>query len=115
MRCLFVVLLLASVLALGAGTYYSRGNLPIDETSSWRSNRDGSGSSPSGFLLTAHDFIVQDGDSMDAEGTWTLHYNSTVLIETGGKITSGSYNHDIFLSLQAGATYEVTHFTYGSL
>ncbi len=115
MRCLFVVLLMATVLALGAGTYYSRGNFPIDETSSWRSNRDGSGSSPSGFLLTTHKFIVQDGDSMDAEGTWTLNPNSTVLIETGGQITSGPYNHNMHLSMQAGATYELTHYIYYNL
>ena len=110
--CLLIVLFTLTTLCLTATTYYSRGNLSINSTSSWSTNRDGSGSSPSGFLFSSHDFYVQNGHSMYATDAWLLHSNSTVTIESGGKITSGSYNHDIQLSMEANATYEMTNTTY---
>ncbi len=117
MRQILCILVILVYSGLSAGTYYSRSSgRDITSTDSWRSNRDGSGSSPSGFLLTAHNYIVQNGHYLNASGTWQLNSNSTVLIETGGKITTGSYDHSIkHLSMQSGGTYEMTHYTYFAL
>jgi len=84
-------------------TYYSRGNLAPDLTSSWNSNRDGSsGTTPSNFTSGAV-FAIQNGHSMTTSAPWAISgFGSKLQIENGGTLTA-SYA----VSLDAATTFQI--------
>lgn len=113
---LLLSLTLAAGTAWGQTNYYSTGSVPIQSTANWKSNRDGTGSSPGNFTTPNQIFNVQSGHSMTAGGTWTVSGSGAkVVIETGGTITSGSYNHSLILDMQSNGTWIHTHTTYSNL
>ena len=74
---------------VNGATYYSRGNLAPNLTTSWAVNTDGSGSQPANFTTAGDIFIVQDGHSMTMDANWAVTGN--VVINNGGTLTSGAY------------------------
>jgi hypothetical protein len=99
--------------SLFATDYYSQGNLTVNLTTSWK---DSNGFYPPNFTTANNRFIVQNGHSMTASALWTVSGSgSYVVIQNGGKITTGPYNHQITGAVQNGGTYEVTHTTYSNL
>jgi hypothetical protein len=97
-------------------TFFSVGSADATLLSSWNSERDGSGSTPSAFTLAQQTFRVQNGHAMTASALWTVSGSgSRVVIEAGGRINSGGFNHSILLDLESGAEYNVQHTGYGSL
>lgn len=117
MKTLFgVMVLLAAFSGLAeAATYYSQGSLDVTSLSSWNSARDGSGSAPANFT-SGDAFTVQNGNLMTAGALWTVSgAGSNVLIETGGQITSGLFNHALTLNMNAGGTWVNSNTTYSAL
>lgn len=117
MRTLTIVfLLIFAISILSAADYYSNGNNNINQLSSWKSNRDGSGTSPSSFGASNLILYVQNGHSMGASGTLDLTgAGSKLVIENGGTVTTGNYDHGILLDMQSNGTYIVTNTTYGTM
>ncbi|KAF0237561.1 MAG: hypothetical protein FD181_1799 [Prolixibacteraceae bacterium] len=74
---------------VNGATYYSRGNLAPNLTTSWAVNTDGSGSQPGNFTTAGDIFIVQNGHSMAMSANWAVTGN--VVINNGGTLTSGAY------------------------
>lgn len=105
----------------GNRTFYSGGDDPVNETNSWWTNTDGTGSHPSAFN-NGDIFIVQNGHTMTTSGTWNVSgLNSVVRITNGGSITAtneinlsvntsfeindgGTYNHNNNTSAVWGGT-----------
>lgn len=101
---------------LWATDFFSKSTGYLNSTNSWATNRDGSGTNPPNFTSADQKFYVQTGHNKTANGTWTVSgTQSWVIVETGGQITSGSYNHSIPLELRLGATYEMTNSSYSAL
>lgn len=88
---LLVVMLVMVGNALGA-TYYSRGNLAPNLTTSWAVNTNGSGTQPTNFTTAGDVFIVQTGHTMTASNNWTIGLAanttnaSTLQINSGGTL-----------------------------
>ncbi len=67
--------------------YYSTGSFDPSQTTSWNSNRDGSGSSPTNFS-SGERFVIENGDLMTTANIWTVSgSNATIEIENGGSLT----------------------------
>jgi hypothetical protein len=99
--------------------FYSLGSSPtyyVNNTSSWNSQRNGSGYPPSNFTTAGQVFYVQNGHSLTATAQWTVSgTGSYVIVENGGTIITGAYNHQITGTVKNGGTYEVNHTTYSNL
>lgn len=105
------VFLVASV-AQATTYYYQSGNM--DTLASWSLNRDGSGGAPTAF--SGNSFVIQNGQSATANAGWTTSNGpGTILIETGGSMTSGAFNPVITLSMQTGASYTSSNNTWSNL
>ncbi len=117
-RSLLVLALLSFTVILSATNYYSyapTGN-DITNLNHWWTGTNGSGSHPSSFDEDGAVYYVQSGHNMTASSEWDVNGSgSKAVIQGGGKITTGAFNHDILLDIDANGTYEVTHTTYGSL
>ncbi len=115
---IFVIFVITGM-SLFSVTYYSRGSSPtyyVNGLTSWRSNRDGTGTSPSSFSVNNLLLVVQNNHSMTATATWDVSGSgSRVEVENGGKITTGPFNHRITGKVYNGGTYEVNHTTYDDL
>ncbi|MBL0182056.1 MAG: hypothetical protein IPP96_07065 [Chitinophagaceae bacterium] len=78
-------------------TYYSNGNNAPNALTSWKPNRDGTGTSPANFLA-GNIFVVQGTGnggttphSMTTSATWSVSgTNSAVIIENGATLTATS-------------------------
>lgn len=84
-------------------TYYSKGSLPPDLTTSWNSNRDGtSGNPPSNFTSRAI-FVIQNAHNMTTTNTWSISGSGSKLqIENGGTLT-GTYA----VTLSSATTFQI--------
>ncbi len=110
----FVALISAG--AWGQTNYYSAGNDDITSVNSWWTNADGTGSHPADFTSPNQIFRVQSGHVMNTSSLWTVSGDgSRVVIETGGKIVTGQFNHSITLDMQSGAEYSIGNATYGEV
>jgi hypothetical protein len=70
-----------------ANTYYSTNNANPNTTSSWHSNRNGSGSTPSNFSGNGDIFVVQAGHTMTTTANWAIGgNNSKIIIESGARL-----------------------------
>jgi hypothetical protein len=91
----------------------------VNYYTNWWTNRNGTGSHPpilNPFSQNGDTFTVQNGHNMTANDDWVVDgTGSKVVIESGGKITTGDYEHEIVLDLNDGGTYEVDNTTYGLL
>jgi hypothetical protein len=121
-----------------ATTYYSTDNSAPNETSSWHTNRNGSGSSP--YRFTYGDiFIIQAGHHVTTTSNWTISGSGATLIIENGAILeaddkvsvpdfqikgTGTYIHnkDVAnfpgsnsISLDAASTVEIKDWTTASL
>src|SRR6266566_1271651 len=64
---------------LQANTYYSTNSTAPNLTTSWNTNRNGTGSSPANF--TSGDiFIIQSGHYLTTTNTWTISGTAAKLI-----------------------------------
>ncbi|MFO7660769.1 MAG: hypothetical protein R6V77_07635, partial [Candidatus Cloacimonadaceae bacterium] len=108
-------------ISLSATVYYSYAPFGTDVTdrNDWWTNRNGSGDHPSIFNPFGGNndtFTVQSGHNMTASAQWDVTgSDSKVVIENGGKITTGEYDHGIMLDIQSGGTYEITDTSYGMM
>jgi hypothetical protein len=90
---MFSFMLLTQISYARGNTYYSKGNLAPNLTSSWSSTTNGSGGSPSNFNNANDIFIVQNGDTMTTTSTWTISGDFiTITIANGGVLIG---NHSI--------------------
>jgi hypothetical protein len=64
--------------------YYSQGNLVMNNLSSWNSQRNGSGTTPTLFSAV-NDFYVQNGHSMTTSADFTI---ANLYVESGGYVTA---------------------------
>jgi len=107
---------LLAMAPLWATDYYSRTTQYLNSRFAWTTNRDETGQTPPDFTSSNQVFHVQNGHNKTASAAWTVSgTNSKVVIETGGQITTGSFNHNIDLDMQSGATYEMTDTSYSFL
>jgi hypothetical protein len=107
-------LFITSMNAFSQTNFYSQGNLDINDSTSWNSERDGSGTQPS-FATANQIFNVQNGHLMTASATLSIAGNGRRMnIETGGQITSGLFNHAMTLDMEADGTYIIS-FSYTNL
>jgi hypothetical protein len=83
-------------------TYYSRGNLSPELTSSWNSNRDGSsGTVPPNF--NSGIFVIQNSHTMTTSASWSISgVASKLQIENGGTLTA---NNPVTLS--SATTFQI--------
>ncbi|MDY0347585.1 MAG: PKD domain-containing protein [Tenuifilaceae bacterium] len=72
--------------------FYSTGSGNPSATSSWNSQRNGSGFSPSSTTGGHQKFIVQNNHTMTTTGAWGLGQYSSIQIESGGTLVE---NHNI--------------------
>ncbi len=90
-----------------SNTYYSTGSGSPSVTTNWKTNRNGTGSSPSNFTTAGAVFVVQSGHIMSTSANWTVSgTGSKIVIENGGILkangkTVASPNFEI----QNGGTY----------
>ncbi len=111
------VLIVLSFSSLLGVNFYSRGSAYyLNNLDSWRTNRDGSGSPPGSFTADNQVFYVQNTHAMTASAKWTVSgTNSYVIVENGGQITTGLFDHQITGRVNNGGTYKVTNDTYSNL
>ena len=99
---LTVVITWFTGLQVVAQTYYSQGNLPVNELTSWNSVAGGGGTAPSAFTGT-HGWIIQSGHEMTMTGNWTVGGTATVTLN--GKLTvSGVFQSSITGTLAVNGT-----------
>jgi hypothetical protein len=87
---------------INAATYYYNGSGTISSTSSWKTNRNGTGTSPSNF--TSGDvFVIQNGQSPTNSAAWSISgTNSKLWIETGATLTASSA-----ITLSSSTTFQI--------
>ena len=91
----------ASQATLGL-TYYSNGSGDPAVLTSWKTNRDGSGSSPANFT-TGETFVIENGDVMSTTSTWSISgTNPKLWIENGGTLTANNT-----VTLTATTTFQI--------
>jgi len=73
---------------VNGATYYSRGSLAPNLTTSWAVNTNGTGSQPANFTTSGDIFTVQNGHSMTMSADWAVTGN--VVINNGGTITTSN-------------------------
>jgi hypothetical protein len=70
-------------------TYYSNGSLDPALLASWKTERNGTGSSPTNFT-SGESFVIESGDVMTTTSTWSISgTNSKLQIENGGTLSAG--------------------------
>jgi hypothetical protein len=95
---------------IGQTTYYSKATGNANNTATWGTNNDGTGTAPSSFG-DGDIFIVRDGSSLTTNGTMTIDDNGIddagiLRIATGGTLTASnaiSFNS----SSGTGTTFEI--------
>ena len=94
--------------ALSPTTYYSTGSVAANTTTNWKTNRDGTGSSPVDFG-GPDTFVIQNGHSMTTSALWTVSgAASKVQIESGGALTASGANVSTYLfQIDSGGTMTV--------
>lgn len=110
---LTLLLLLLSVAAAQATTYYGKNGSAPNQLSSWGTTSGGGGTAPSSFTTAGHVFIIEDGTTMTATGTWTIGAGgttaSTLQINSGGTL-----NMSTFLLTLASCNFTNSGTTSGS-
>lgn len=116
-RIVIAILLVFGISSLLGVNFYSRGSAyMLNNVDSWRTNRDGTGSAPVNFTANYQVFYVQNTHAMTASAKWTVTgVDSYVVVESGGQITTGLYDHQITGRVNNGGTYKVTNDTYNNL
>lgn len=104
-----LLLILLGIQPIKAATYYSNGNNAPNLTSSWKTNTNGTGTSPSNFTTAGDIFTVQNGHTMTSSGTWTV--TGTVQINSGGTIALGANNITISGGTTVNGTLNITSTT----
>jgi hypothetical protein len=83
-------------------TYYSNGSGDPASTSSWKTARNGTGTSPSNFT-SGETFIIESGDNMTTTATWSISGTGSKLqIENGGTLTANNA-----ITLAAATTFQI--------
>jgi autotransporter-associated beta strand protein len=97
-----------------AATLYYKGSGAMNALASWNTARDGTGTDAAAF--SGNSFVIQSGQNPTANASWSTSTGpGTILIETGGAMSSGAFNPVVTLSQQSGSTYLVSNSTYTSL
>lgn len=86
--------------------YYSSGNANNPAASHWKTNRDGTGSSPTLHTANNQIFVIQEGHTITRTSALTISgTNSRYRIESGGTMVS-SANNTCTVEIQEGGTWE---------
>jgi hypothetical protein len=93
---------LGSRLIVSGTPYFSTGSNDMTSLSSWNSERDGSGSTPSSFS-SSYSFWVQSGHSMTTSTTQTIPY---MYVEDGGYVTASYVISYTDMRILSGGIYE---------
>jgi autotransporter-associated beta strand protein len=94
--------------------FYWNGTGPVTTNTSWGTNLDGTGTSPTNFIAADQRFNIQNGQTATPGSTWTISgANSGLTVQTGGQVIS-NFDHSLPLSMQTGAIYSQSG-DYGSL
>src|SRR5689334_9924813 len=102
--CLCIIASL-SLLFTRANTYYSTNNADPGLTSSWHTNRNGTGSTPANFNGTDI-FVIQSNHTMNTSANWNLGgANATIIVESNGTLQANNKITVDILQLNANATY----------
>ncbi len=122
MKLIFIFLgfVLSTFLAQAQTTYYSIGSFSTPTTASnWRTNRDGTGTSPSATNIANIILVVQNGHTVTCttSAMSVVKGSSRIRLETGGIFTTNQ-NNNVDIELQGGrwiqsGSYAQTDF-YGS-
>ncbi|MCC6415300.1 MAG: autotransporter-associated beta strand repeat-containing protein [Opitutaceae bacterium] len=94
--------------------YYQSGTLTT--LGSWNTARNGTGTAPSAFN-GSDSYVIQDAQSPIVESSWTTLSAGprNITIESGGSLSSGSFNSSINLTLQGTSNYTVANSSYSQL
>jgi fibronectin-binding autotransporter adhesin len=116
---------IAALLAIGftlfcsqaqATQYFYNGTGALNATTSWFTNRNGTGSNPANFTTGGNTFTIQSAQSPTLGGSWSIvGSGSGLLIETGGSMNTGSNGPLLTLSMQTGATFVVNNTSYSGV
>jgi hypothetical protein len=89
-----------------SNTYYSTNNTAPNSTASWHTNRNGTGSMPTGFTNDGDIFIIQAGHTMTTTANWKMNgINEKVIIETGATLEGDDKITVDILQVYDGGTY----------
>ncbi len=92
----------AATQATTALTYYSIGSGDPAQVANWKTNRDGTGTSPANFT-SGEVFVIESGDVMSTTTTWSISgTNSKLQIENGGTLTANNA-----VTLAASTTFQI--------
>ncbi len=93
------------VFVLHANTYYSTNNSSPNLTSSWHTNRNGTGSSPNKFT-NGDVFIIQSGHNLTTTSNWVISGNGAkLIIETGATLQADDKVSVPDFEIQGTGTY----------
>ena len=98
-------ILLLTVVAARSATYYSAGNNAPNVLANWWSATNGTGSHPASFNNT-NVYVIQNGHTMTTSAAWTITNNSTIQINTGGKLRATFEVLTPNMNVGSGGTYE---------
>src|ERR1051326_1407749 len=85
-KTVFFLAFLFFLFTIRANTYYSTNGVAPNATTSWHTNRNGTGSSPANFT-TGDIFIIQSGHSLTTTNTWTISgTGAKLIIETSATL-----------------------------
>lgn len=90
-----LVVLLSILLTTFGNTYYSTSNSSPNSTSNWRTNRNGTGASPSNFNGNNDVFIVQTGHTVTTTGNWNVNGNNAKIIIEGNGVLRANHRVSI--------------------
>lgn len=100
---LSTVIMLSFLISARGNTYYSINNSNPNSTNSWRTNRNGTGSTPSNFN-GGDIFVVQAGHTLTTTANWSIGGNDSKIIIENGAILKANHKItvDIFQALDGG-------------
>jgi hypothetical protein len=85
-KTVFFLAFLFFLFTIRANTYYSTNGVAPNATTSWHTNRNGTGSSPASFT-TGDIFIIQSGHSLTTTNIWTISgTGAKLIIETSATL-----------------------------
>ena len=98
MRKIYFITILLSFFAFSvqATTYYSKATGNANQTSSWGTESDGSGTAPSNFTTSGDIFILRSVSTLGLSNTWTI--GASVTLQIDGNLNVTSNNDDIIIN-----------------
>jgi len=93
---IMLIALLNATALLAQTTYYSKTSGNTNQTATWGTNADGTGTAPSGFTTASDIFILRSASTLGMNGNWTI--GAGVTLQVDGLLNVINNNVDIFIN-----------------